>query len=678
MSSRRARLAIIGSIGLISLLSATPAALAESKTIWVLLDTSKSMEGPNRSGRCGTSCQSCATDHDCAQTMGPDFECTGSKCRVREGREEAYCSNIWDRVKGHLADYLKSLNPGDELALYTLTSGRVAKLKLDATVHQDTQKWIRKVEKTTRALLANANCTYLYDSIFDLLDKEEFVPGSPTNHRRILYVFTDGVDEGSKKTAADLKALLNQIQDNGDHWFWQGPAPEEICPPGTPNCGDGPTEPGRVRIGVGKAPRPLNVFGRELPIELVVTEEVGSMFPYELDIRFEPDAQSKGFLSFQPSPTPVDGVTPAKVRFRLEPDFARKRPETLGGTLHISKRDGIVELANQSVPVSFAVSRGRIAPHQATRSDSGYLLPAAACPGAYRSSVAMFPKQAKVLANDRGADQTRWVVKTDRDQTEWKAQFTGTGFNLVWDGEKATTKPRREVRQLSIVDRFGWVQSDALIVPVEPQKDAPCFQEQVCDDLEDNDGDGKKDCDDPDCAADPACESSGLGWLLFLLALLAAAAAFFFRKPDMANLRLKVQWPDQEDPQWVPLCDNQMARFGTPTGRTVKGLRLAEPGEWRRAASGEAAVEAVGDEVGETQAAESSQETPNLTVSVVDGEVRLEAPNAVFVREPRVEGEAPKKEVVVAVIESNGVRPKGVFRVQGSKTQWRAHWRGKR
>jgi len=76
---------------------------------------------------------------------------------------------------------------------------------------------------------------------------------------------------------------------------------------------------------------------------------------------------------------------------------------------------------------------------------------------------------------------------------------------------------------------------DCICVPETPE----ISYETYCDDGIDDDGDGLVDCDDDDCADDPACQRAGLGWIwiLIVLILLGGAGGGIFYLAKIGKLK---------------------------------------------------------------------------------------------------------------------------------------------
>lgn len=614
--------------GLAGLVVGAPEARAAEgdKTVVILLDNSGSMKGG-----CGTTCRKCKTDAECPSAL---YTCGGAKrCAVKKEYRDRLCRDIWDDTVGKAKSYLKTLRPGTRVRFYTFdVPGAKAREAFTEVVSEGNKDDIAaRLDK----LRPNAQCTRLYDILDEVVTKLE---GAQDEGRRLLFVFTDGDDDGSALSGRELRERLGKIAQTGK-LQWQIVRPkqtlQDLCGD-DPRCIDTPpTGPAKWTVTPALDVKEVKLSLAKTSVEGTLALEVSgqSLFPFEVDVAWKAaDAASEAMLEASVPATLGTGALEGGVRFRFVPDLSRPRPETLGGEILISVRDGEVTLSKERLSVSFPVVRSRFA---AKMDASGpYCDPAgtrvtAAAPTRFFNAVSVQKGYSALSWGEVVARRTKAAQAIGKLAAEADDQaLHGAGqIAVTLSGRRpagAVSKGRIEV---SFEDKNGWVALQALHVPVEVDPDNPCGgakRAEICGNGADDDGDGDVDCADTACATDEACAAGFPWWLLILgLLLLLIVAWLVLRKPDAS---------------FVGLAAKTSLGYAEPFGILKNGPGRLKP------AAGSFALKRVGDP---DELAAEGLEDAKVDVRVEgDGSVFIKHADPIFRRIKAGEAEGDRVEEV--------------------------------
>lgn len=641
---------------LCGLLAAPPTEARPRKDVHLLLDNSGSMKG-----YCGTSCKACKTASECPRGM----ICGRNKRGALRCKEPTpSCRDIWKATIGQAQRYIRTLREGTGIHVYTFAGkgSRMRAVKLPSNVIAQSNRELIAAELD--GLKADQGCTHLYDIVSEVLDGLERTPVAPGTVQ-MLWVFTDGEDDGSKLSGAALRKRLKGLLGKIDGFAWQIVRPGDKLGPlcdGNPRCSNQPKQPNwtvtpTLELTKGES-GPLSLVSRQASGTVTLTLDEPGLFPFELKVSFVPEADPKAgaaraALYEYVGPTTLSSTnTEAQVSWQLLPNLAVPRPSRIAGELTLEVLDGEVTLKQTRLAVDIAVKRKsfkkKMAAPRPYSNPEGTRVTLEA-PKAVWNAVQVEGRKSLVWA----APKVR-VQKSKRlgkvTAVADSSKFQERRIALTLTGPEVTGPYTRGRLSLDMADKNGWLRFGPIRITVRipgapPPPPLSCGPGEHAVDT---------DFDDvPDeCRAETRTTLWPLGVVLGLF-LLTGLLLWLRRHPDVAPIALITVSRTGVRSAPMSILDNRTARLGRPTGSIALKL-IANSDELRDtrrtaliaaeapAESGEDESEAPEDvledlpEAGDDDTSAPPEPTPLLELVVTtrlekDGSIVLVAPLPVFV-----------------------------------------------
>ncbi len=502
------RIFVMAIVGFLSASMPTAAWAQPGTDIFLVLDTSGSMLG-----HCGATCQKCGTDTDC-----PDqHRCTGRRCAMLPELEAQTCRDRWKDVLPRAEEFVSGLADGASIQVYTFDANgaHAVPMRVGATTGAESR---RAVVTQLHGLHPAARCTHLYDIAAEVLADIERLPAA-AKRDRLLFILTDGDDDGSTSTGVELRARLLSVQ-KGIAWQIVAPrgALKDVCQ-GNPHCraledalgGEWKVTPS---LDLPKAALSLEKGKDTAAGVLRLNVDSLELFPPAIGVEFRPESEETGRLLAYEGPRslrPESGELP--IAFRLRPDLASKRPDTLRGKLILSRQQGkVVPGWPVELPVEFTVSQANFG---AKALSSRKYNVASGTPVTFPLPRDVF----QLLTHVDGYQKIDWnaLAAVTRDSRIPKPAVAGLTGDLTKADQvqfsvsgRCTLEERRQGSvQVTLADANRWFTLGTIDIPVDLGE-----------------------CGDDD--------SGGWLWLagIFLLLALAAMAFALLRHPDLRQLHL--------------------------------------------------------------------------------------------------------------------------------------------
>ena len=519
--------------------------------IHMLLDTSGSMRG-----RCGSTCQNCSKDGD--ECPAGHHCAANGLCRLTDN---AACRDIWARTVTQAVEYVSTLRDGSRITFYVFDrdGSRAQEIRLSSKVVNEKvrQELIGKIRRIT----PNARCTRLYDMLVPLAKRLHKSP-VPDGLRRLLWVFTDGDDDGSSRHTADELAEFLKCGTKS-RFMWQLVRPKGALKDFCDKHGNSPCCPPAVDTKAAARPEltfavgKLSVTEREASASMSLLIDSRGLFPFEVAATFKPASEDDARFVDVPaalnlnSTSARDGKIEGTLNWRFHPNLAVRRPKEIKGTITLDVTSGTVDLAQNSVDVTIPVAGARIAGTYVTGSFSK--------PPKQVVKAKVPAKTWQTLSQMRGFDKLAFAplkpkivkgrkLKGLRVAASAKAFKKAGEIRLQVEAKEPRSTRRKGDIVVALYDQNRWIHLGQAKVPLA---------------IGEQGGVEKNEDDDP------------MAWIIPLLVLAVLAGLYFaLRKPDVSGITLSVGSGRE-----VRLLDNGPLRLRWPPPRKFALKELANEDE---------------------------------------------------------------------------------------------------
>ena len=652
------RLVLLVAVATLLVSSSGEEARARTNEVTILIDSSMSMKGDG----CDSTCKPCTKQDDVCKAMGDaqgSYKCLRGKCQRRPTQK---CEAIWDDVIQETKDYVDTLDEDTQLYLYTFGRGRKYSpqpLEGGAMTEERRRTVIRQLSKQK----PQATCTCLYNNMWELMD--EMDRRKADDHFQTLFAFTDGLNDCDGKTLDDLK---KRAKINKERF--------RLIIKNTPDSGEGIYEPSfSLKSTV------LSLDSKVVEGTVSLVEEKKTLFPFEVEVAWVPDAGVKELLSCTVSPALVPGgldgaeLPVGSFQCDLKPDFAKKRPKELSGKLVFKRGHGRIKLKRTEVPVSFDLKRWKT---------KEKLSLGKWCQAKDTLSIATPDALLNVLSAQHNHSKLTWkkpklswgkktskgLKKRAKVRVSNKAYHAASGskIRLSLSVRKRAKTRRIEEGSLSfkLRDNNGWVEVDgvsaAIGIDTKACKKGSCGDGK-CSPSERKSGKCEKDCPKPK-------ESSMWPWLLLLLLFALGVVLWIKRKPNLEGLRLEHK--EGLDARFQ-LFENGAMRVAPPVARPISLRKIADEEELVEPPPGFKVSESPtseGDGAADVEAPLTQEqalawlgaEKSTVSARYERPRVFLTAKAPIFRRVDEPEADFVS-EIELGTMRARGFRPSGAFRV---------------
>ncbi|MFW5804439.1 MAG: vWA domain-containing protein [bacterium] len=137
---------------------------------------------------------------------------TGSMIGKGDGNPEP----IWEDAKKSIKNYVKNVDEGDYLSLYTfaLVPSEAKTYKVTYSIREEIIKYIDNIE-------ANGQYTAIYDAFYKAFEEAKGLIPEETKVNTNFYLYTDGIDNHSKKTFSGTIKEFSLNYDDSDYIFYK-------------------------------------------------------------------------------------------------------------------------------------------------------------------------------------------------------------------------------------------------------------------------------------------------------------------------------------------------------------------------------------------------------------------------------------------------------------------------